>query len=1169
MSVYFHLWRILQIFLATIITSVTQELDSQEISDATKSSTPYPLFLPVTYQVWDADYFLLKEAGQDIMRNSSMQSHTQPFVMLQAGRLPVINASYGPLSARREIPLDLVQSVQLFRPSPSVFTLNWKVQSFVLTRWVYSSSPKVRVLFYVAGRDWDRGEKGRGMKDELPCVTVYAFWQTQEVRGSCVIGNERGTCMAVVDAPAGWFSQVEGSSSRERQGPGQGNPVELYYQARPSAYGPCTASGEEGKRWDMGDRNAGQPQAEFMPVTPMQRIGSVRLLQVKQGAMPVSVLRLREAVVIQTSSKPLKKTDIASFYVYVRSSANLDTFSLRAMVKKGVSFRTATPSNTVLWDITLDTGPDGSVGVICQRKSSANVKRLSKLQAVLQMDFEVEDVSSQSEIQVIKWELTLPDEVKIMGASEGTMRIYTTQRDFVGLAPLVMDTELLNTAVLTGKRVTVGVRTIAVEQDGSVMDVSEFADCSSTDEDVLKVSDRCDFVYVNGKETQGRLRTLVNFTYSYLSAQLEMKVWFPRLPLDIEVSDTELSQIKSWRIPIMSTKSKPGWNSEEERKGRGCMLQFQHALVRVLTHFVAEQSDPREPQAFFLGSDWQVDVTRLVRYFLKVEDTNIARLQAGRVLSGQDVGTTSIKVLSPLSDSILAEKTVKVVDDRVTITELGLQLVSGLTLNLQLSTGSNRAISATATTQEVLSNPKQEAVLSSWLQFSDGSLTPLDIYDPAHYRLAVTSLDEGVISVQDSPMAIVAEGGGQGTLVRAEMTICEVCQKSKRKSTLAVGTGSVTVKFQTNSKRPENGSINNNDMGNSTGLFAGATGKDNSSGRGDEGEEADSEKKLQEPEQISSRNSESEREESALVKITTTAKSTARDSTVGSIANDLGMGRANDASAGVSRPGNILNSGNFFSTGKAGNDGRTGVSWNSNEVPEGSMLSTGRASGNLVNYNNYPPQVEIPNQEPKNDYGDDDDDDDDIDGPLSNRPLTDLEIGMYALLGVFCLAIIVFMVNCVSYLVKFRHKQTPGQVSEQTGHRHDWVWLGTDAELVMNVTGSPLQQDAHNTSVIDIGPNTEPCGTLTRRTSCQVSSVSNDSNVSCVGSPTAKPVRSESLHSPTSKRKRVQFTTFTSLDRQSPPKTLPQENGHGINWVGKEDNCMTPEVPAAGSLQQL
>ncbi|XP_051950688.1 transmembrane protein 132D-like [Xyrauchen texanus] len=1158
MSVYSHLWRILHIFLATIITTVTQELNSQEITDATKPSTSYPMSLPVSYQVWDADYFLLKEAGQDIMRNSSMQSHTQPFVVLRAGCLPVINATYGPLSTKREIPLDLVQSVQLFRPSPPTFTLNWRVQCFVLTRWVYSSSPKVRVLFYVAGRDWDRGEKGT--KDELPCVTVYAFWQTQEVRGSCVIGNEHGTCMAEVDLPAGWFSPAEGSSSRERQGPSQGNPVELYYQARPSDYGPCTGGGEEGKRWN-----------EYMPMSPMQRIGSVRLLQVKQGATPVSVLRLGEAVVIQTSSKPLKKMDIASFYVYMRNSANLDTFSLRAMVKKGVSFRTATPSNTLIWDITLDTGPDGSVGVICQRKSNANGKRLNKLQAILQMDFEVEDVSSQSEIQVIKWELMLPDDVKMMGASEGTMRIFTTQRDFLGLAPLVMDTELLNTAVLTGKRVTVGIRTVAVEQDGSVTDVSDFADCSSTDEDVLKVSDRCDFVYVNGKETQGRLRMLVNFTYSYLSSQLEMKVWYPRLPLDIEVSDTELSQIKSWRIPIVSTKSKPGWNSEEDSKGRGCMLQFQHALVRVLTHFVAEQSNPQEPQAFFLGYDWQVDVTKLVRYFLKVDDPNIARLQAGRVLAGQDVGTTSVKVLSPLSDAVLAEKTVKVLDDRVTITELGLQLISGLTLSLKLSTGSNRVISATATTQEVLNYPKQEAVLSSWLQFSDGSLTPLEIYDPIHYRLVVTSLDEGVIAVQDSPITVVAEGEGQGALVRAELTICEVCQKSKRKSTLAVGSGSLTVKFQTNIRPPENSSINNNGNTNttgsisgSTGPFTGVTGTDINGKLGTEGEELDTKKRLQQPEQFPSSSSESEKEKSALMKITPTTKSTTQGSSAGSIANDLGMGRANDASAGVSKPGNILNSENFYSTGKAGRDGGTEISWNSNEFPEGSMLSTGKASGNLLN---YPPQVEIPNQEAKNnDYGDEDDG---IEGPLSNRPLTDLEIGMYALLGVFCLAIIVFMVNCVSYLVKFQHKQTPAHVSEHTGHRHNWVWLGTDDELVMNVTGSPLKQDAHNSAVIDIGPSTEPCGTLTRRTSCQVSSVSTDSSVGCVGTLREKPVRSESLHSPTSKRKRVQFTTFTSLDRQNSPKTLPQENCNGINWVGKGENYTAPEVSAAESLELL
>lgn len=70
----------------------------------------------------------------------------------------------------------------------------------------------------------------------------------------------------------------------------------------------------------------------------------------------------------------------------------------------------------------------------------------------------------------------------------------------------------------------------------------------------LQVSDRCDYVFVNGKETKGKVKMMVNFTYSYLSAQLELNVWMPQLPLQIEVSDSELSQIKSWRVPILTSK---------------------------------------------------------------------------------------------------------------------------------------------------------------------------------------------------------------------------------------------------------------------------------------------------------------------------------------------------------------------------------------------------------------------------------------------------------------------------------------------------------------------------------------------------------------------------------------------------------------------------------------
>lgn len=53
---------------------------------------------------------------------------------------------------------------------------------------------------------------------------------------------------------------------------------------------------------------------------------------------------------------------------------------------------------------------------------------------VLQLDFVPKAVSQQVESQTISWRLELPGNVKDVGVT----RIYTTQRDYVGLAPLVM-----------------------------------------------------------------------------------------------------------------------------------------------------------------------------------------------------------------------------------------------------------------------------------------------------------------------------------------------------------------------------------------------------------------------------------------------------------------------------------------------------------------------------------------------------------------------------------------------------------------------------------------------------------------------------------------------------------------------------------------------------------
>lgn len=83
-------------------------------------------------------------------------------------------------------------------------------------------------------------------------------------------------------------------------------------------------------------------------------------------------------------------------------------------------------------------------------------------------------------------------------------------------------------------------------------------------------------------------------------------------------------------------------------------------------------------------------------------------------MRGAESGALSLapQVLSPLSDSILAEKTVIVLDDRVTIVDLGVQLVAGLSLSLQPHRADKRAIVSTVVAQDVLQAPRQVRVQS-------------------------------------------------------------------------------------------------------------------------------------------------------------------------------------------------------------------------------------------------------------------------------------------------------------------------------------------------------------------------------------------------------------------------------------------------------------------------
>nr|XP_020860036.1 transmembrane protein 132C isoform X2 [Phascolarctos cinereus] len=1055
-------------------------IEGRGVTDNGPRFSSLPTYLPVSYHILSAETsFFLKETHQNFMRNSSLQSRVESFFTYKAKKPPVLNASYGPFSVEKVVPQELMMTSN-FLGSNDKFTFNWKLKTYIMNDKIYLNRPKVQILFYIVGRDWDEYSS----EERLPCLRVFAFRETREVRGSCRLAGDLGLCVAELELLSSWFNPPMVATGRKKSvGQLEGSSVELYYTIQPgNEKGECTTG-------DVRKGNAIRPGKDGLDETMshLQRIGTVGLFQAQEN-FQLSELRLDSNVVIWLPSKPVKQGEVVNAYVTVANNSTIDLFILRAKVKKGVNILSIKTSEPRQWDVKQEMGNGGkhsTTTVICQRIVSSSRNRSSSLfSEVVQMNFEIASFSSLSGTQPITWQVEYPRK----GTTDiAVSEIFISQKDLVGIVPLAMDTEILNTAILTGKTVAVPIRVVSIEENGAVMDISESVECKSSDEDVIKVSDRCDYVFVNGKEIKGKVDALVNFTYQYLSAPLHITVWVPRLPLQIEISDTELSQVKAWRVPIVSNK-RPTRDSDdeddEERRGRGCALQYQHAMVRVLTQFVSEDSNPWGQLRYLLSPDWQFDITDLVTDFMKLEEPHIAKLQEGRILIGREVGMTTVQVLSPLSDSILAEKTVTVLDDKVAVTDLGVQLVAGLSVFLQPSSEINKAITATAMAEELLHTPKQEAVVSMWIQFSDGSVTPLDIYDPKDFSLSATSLDETIVSVHQGhelrwPL-VVAEGEGQGQIVKVDMMISEACQKSKRKSVLAMGVGNVKVKFGQNDAISHPG-----------GDYDGDEIENHASDRRQKG--PDQERYGQDGRYFGG--SSIDREEGVLRKVTTTVKS-------------------------------LIN----------------------NKVVKNSKLDGGRLSGDgqlqniPIDFTNFPAQVDLPKSSgglEENDL------------VQAARGLSDLEIGMYALLGVFCLAILVFLINCATFALKYRHKQVPIEGQATVTHSHDWVWLGNEAELLENSGDTSPQQDEH-TTIIDRGLSYEESNHLLLNGNTQKHVQSQIHRSADLGGKHEKEQKPDPLHSPTSKRKRVKFTTFTTIppdDGCPTVNSIHSSNDDDIKWV--------------------
>uniref|UniRef100_A0A8C0ILY0 Transmembrane protein 132E n=1 Tax=Chelonoidis abingdonii TaxID=106734 RepID=A0A8C0ILY0_CHEAB len=788
---------------------------------------------------------------------------------------------------------------------------------------------------------------------------------------------------------------------------------------------------------------------------PLLRIGSISLFQPPPTQL-MQEHRLDSNIFIRLPDKPLKPGEVLSILLYLMANSTVEHFTLRVKAKKGVNL-VNTKSRNLQWLVTSEllTGGKHSTATVDVAWNAAD--RSCPLSPgrdgdssyeIMQLDFEMENFTSQAVTRRIMWHIDYRGRNPPPDLEKVVTELTVIQRDIRAIVPLAMDTEIINTAILTGRTVAIPVKVIAIEMTGVITDVSAMVECKSNNEDIIKVSSSCDYVFVSGKETRGSMNARVTFSYEHLSALLEMTVWVPKLPLHIELSDPRLSQVKGWRVPILpdrrSVRESEDDEDEDERKqNRGCTLQYQHSTLQVFTQFHTTSLEGTDQVITMLGPDWLVEVTDLVSDFMKVDDPRVAQLVDSSTLAGREPGTTLFKVESPLMEAVLGETVVTVADEKVSIIDLKAQVVSSLSLSLHPSPGNSHTIVAKTAAQQTLNFSKQEALLSMWVSYSDGTTVPLSLYDPKDYNLVVSSLDEKVVSVtQDRAFPlVVAEGEGAGDLLRAELVICESCQKTKRKSVLFTALASVRVRFSSE----EDPTYDYGDAGHVPSK-PGTSGSEESVASTTL--RADVERKL-EPSQDS-------------------------------------------------RAPSIPHTTEDFPT-----------------IPTGF--------------------VQVP------------------------RGLTDLEIGMYALLGVFCLAILVFLINCIVFVLKYRHKRIPPEGQTNMDHSHHWVFLGNGQPLrVQNDLSPPPESPGNPLESVQTCCHGDHQSSGSSQTSVQ-SQVHGRGDGSSGGS--TRDQSEDPLNSPTSKRKRVKFTTFATLPSEELAyNSIPIADEEDLEWVCQDMGLQDPEV---------
>uniref|UniRef100_A0A8C4QTT9 Uncharacterized protein n=1 Tax=Eptatretus burgeri TaxID=7764 RepID=A0A8C4QTT9_EPTBU len=279
-----------------------------------------PPYLHLRYKIFNSNSaFLLKRANQSSLPISiSQELHHQPFlVMNTADKLPVINVAYGPFSSQRPLPEDLWPG-NILNSFTEVIQLRWNFRAFIIEREIFSARPRVKVLFYITGWDWD----GKVTHEKYPCIGLYVLHAQQKMTTFCRL-NVLGVCLAEIRLPSSWFLPKVSPNEDMTMDRTGNNVAALYYTVRTVGGGSFCGESRRAKLSVIHFLN----EVSVVDDEDLHWVANVTLSQAALQPV-IREVHLDENILIYIPDKTLRPKEIVKIPVKILKNSTIQNFTL-------------------------------------------------------------------------------------------------------------------------------------------------------------------------------------------------------------------------------------------------------------------------------------------------------------------------------------------------------------------------------------------------------------------------------------------------------------------------------------------------------------------------------------------------------------------------------------------------------------------------------------------------------------------------------------------------------------------------------------------------------------------------------------------------------------------------------------------------------------------------